>query len=374
MEECVAKIKTAIGFMSGTSMDGIDLALIKTDGIAHLEFGPTMEIAYDATFVQRLNEALVTAQSIGDRLDRPGDLLSLEEAITRRHADALQMYLNEKDIDPQQIDIVGFHGQTIVHRPDLGFTVQLGDGQLLADAIQIPVMWDMRANDMKNGGQGAPLAPAYHNALARTAHDAKTRAFVNIGGIANVTFTNPDHAPIAFDCGPGNALIDQWVRTNTNQPFDDGGALALAGQPDEEILAEYLVDSFFEENAPKSLDRNDFSLSPMRITDTADGAATLAEFTARAIARSRTFALAPPDEWIVSGGGRRNAAMMNALKRLLPDAHVVGADEAGFDSDAMEAQCWAYLAVRAKRGFALTYPSTTGCEEPCTGGILSLPR
>ena len=236
------------------------------------------------------------------------------------------------------------------------------------------VVYDMRANDMKNGGQGAPLAPAYHNALAKSAHDDKTRAFVNIGGIANVTFTSPDHPPIAFDCGPGNALIDQWVRTNTNKSFDDGGALALAGQPDEEILAEYLVDSFFEENAPKSLDRNDFSLSPMRITDAADGAATLAEFTARAIARSRSFALSPPDVWIVSGGGRRNVAMMNALKRLLPDAHVLGADEAGFDSDAMEAQCWAYLAVRAKRGLALTYPSTTGCEEPCTGGFLSLPR
>ncbi|MEO1748273.1 MAG: anhydro-N-acetylmuramic acid kinase, partial [Pseudomonadota bacterium] len=347
----MAKIKTAIGLMSGTSMDGIDVALIKTDGISHLEFGPTGEFAYDALFAQRLNDALVTAQAVEERLDRPGNLKALEAEITDRHQGAVQLFLDENGLTPNDIDIVGFHGQTVIHRPDLGFTVQLGDGQALADQIGMPVMWDMRANDMKNGGQGAPLAPAFHNALAKTSFDRKTRAFVNIGGIANVTFTSPKHEPIAFDCGPGNALIDQWVRTKTNLPFDNGGALALAGQADEEVLAEYLVDSFFEENTPKSLDRNDFSLAPMRITDAADGAATLAEFTARAIARSREFAIDPPDIWIVSGGGRRNLAMMNALKRLLPDAAVLGADEAGFHSDAMEAQCWAYLAVRAKRGF-----------------------
>lgn len=373
MEECVTKIKTAIGLMSGTSMDGIDIAMIKTDGIAHLEFGPAAEFPYEANFVQELGDALETAKSIRERMERPGHLEALEMDVTERHAKAVSSFLSQHGLDARDVDIIGFHGQTVIHRPDLRFTVQLGNGNELARMTGIPVMWDLRSNDMKNGGQGAPLAPVYHSALAKKSSDGMTRAFVNIGGIANVTFTSPKHTPIAFDCGPGNALIDQWVRSKTNQAYDDGGALALAGQADEEILAEYLVDSFFEENTPKSLDRNDFSLAPMRVTDAADGAATLAEFTARAIARSREFAIEPPDVWIVSGGGRRNEAMMNALKRLLPDAQVLGADEAGYDSDAMEAQCWAYLAVRAQRGLPLTYPSTTGCEEECTGGVLSLP-
>ncbi|MEO0542664.1 MAG: anhydro-N-acetylmuramic acid kinase [Pseudomonadota bacterium] len=370
----MAKIKTAIGFMSGTSMDGIDIALVKTDGIAHLEFGPTGEVPYDVHFAQKLHDALNLANKIDNRLARPDDLAALETEITTRHADALDGFLADNSLDHTDIDLVGFHGQTIVHRPDLGFTVQLGDGEMLANKVGIPVVWDMRSNDMENGGQGAPLAPVFHNALAKFSSAEQPQAFVNIGGIANVTFTSPDHAPIAFDCGPGNALIDQWMQTKTNQSFDEGGALALTGKADDNVVGRYLLDPFFQESIPKSLDRNDFTLSQLDVADNADGAATLAELTARAIALSRQWAREEPMRWIISGGGRHNLAIMEALKRLLPNAIVRGADEVGFNNDAMEAQCWGYLAVRAQRGLPLSFPSTTGCEEPCTGGVISTPK
>ncbi|MEM9999879.1 MAG: anhydro-N-acetylmuramic acid kinase [Pseudomonadota bacterium] len=369
----MSKIKTAIGLMSGTSMDGIDAALMRTDGIGQIEFGPTMMVPYEAAFSQSIAAALAEAKSMTDRAQRTPQMTALERELTERHATAVDLFLARNGLSAGEIDLIGFHGQTIIHRPDLGFTVQLGDGQQLADQTGITVVWDMRANDMANGGQGAPLVPVFHQALAKKLTHESPTAFVNIGGIANVTFVEGGKPPIAFDCGPGNALIDQWVQKNTNRAFDEEGALALTGQVDDAILADYLADSFYEENIPKSLDRNDITLSRTRNISAADGAATLVELTAQAIARSQKLAGLEPQTWVISGGGARNAAIMQALERLLPDAKIASADSVGLDGDAMEAQCWAYLAVRAQRGLPLTYPSTTGCDEPCTGGVISEP-
>lgn len=370
----MSKIKTALGVMSGTSMDGIDLALVETDGRDHLAFGATGFVPYEASFSQRIAAGLEAAKAIVDRMDRPGDLAELEAEITARHASAVAHFLAENGLANNAIDVIGFHGQTVLHRPDEGLTVQLGNGVALAAATGIAVVSDMRANDMANGGQGAPLVPAFHQALARSMGATGTVAFVNIGGIANVTFASTDDAPVAFDSGPGNALIDQWVRANTNRDIDEDGDLALSGAADAETVDAYLSDRFFDLPGPKSLDRHDFSLDRIGAMSPPDGAATLAEVTAATIARSAVTAGIVPDRWVVSGGGAQNRAILKRLKAHLGEDRVVTAGQAGFSSDAMEAQAWAYLAVRSLRGLALTWPSTTGCEEPVTGGVLSLPE
>lgn len=354
-------------------MDGIDIALLRTDGTQHIEFGPTAAAPYNANFVQQLNGSLETAKAITMREHRPGELAKVEREITTRHSDAIQGFLRENNLNSSDIDLIGFHGQTVLHRPAEALTVQIGDGQTLADNTGISVVWDMRANDMRNGGQGAPLVPVFHQALAQQIGANETVAFVNIGGIANVTFVQPGQLPIAFDCGPGNALIDQWMQRHTNHSFDEDGALALQGSADQGVIDGYLRDSFFEENYPKSLDRNDFSLSIMADFSPAEGAATLAALTARATAKAQETAAVAPKRWIISGGGARNAAIMQELRNQVPNAAVDTADDAGLNSDMMEAQCWAYLAVRAERGLPLTFPTTTGCEEPCTGGVISHP-
>lgn len=369
MELCVGKIKTALGLMSGTSMDGIDLALVETDGRDHVVCGATGFAPYDAAFAQTIAAGLKSAKAMKSRSERPDGLATLETDLTERHAEAVARFLADNDLTTDQIDVIGFHGQTVLHRPDHGLTVQLGDGAALADLTGIDVVWDMRANDMENGGQGAPLVPAFHRALARSLSGDGPIAFVNIGGIANVTFVPTDDAPRALDCGPGNALIDQWVRKHTNRDFDMDGDMGLSGSVDRQTVEAYLADPFFAQTGPKSLDRDDFTLEPMPDMAPADGAATLAELTAIAIARSAVEV--SPSKWVVSGGGAHNRAIVARLKAHLGEGAVITAHAAGFSSDAMEAQAWAYLAVRSLRGLALTWPSTTGCEEPVTGGVLS---
>lgn len=367
------KIKTAIGLMSGTSMDGIDIALIKTDGRHQVEFGPSGFVAYEPAFSQRIAAALKTAKSIDSRSGRPGDLAALEIEITQRHADAVASFLTDHDLAADDIDVIGLHGQTVLHRPQAALTVQLGDGAALATATGIDVVADMRAKDMENGGQGAPLVPAFHQALARQAATDGPVAYVNIGGIANITITQQDAAPLAFDCGPGNVLIDQWMRRKTNSDVDHDGALGLEGKADLMAVAAYLADPFYFDAAPKSLDRDDFTLEHLPDLAAADGAATLAELTAASIAHAADTASVTPVRWIISGGGVHNRAIMARLKAHLGEERVLSAEQADLSSDAMEAQAWAYLAVRSLRGLALSWPSTTGCEEPVSGGVLHRP-
>ena len=366
----------AIGLMSGTSMDGIDVALIETDGERQVVRSAAREYPYDPAFRGRLAQGLVDALSIAKRDERPAGLADLEAALTARHADAVQKFLNENKLGAADIDVIGFHGQTVLHRPECGLTVQIGDGQALADTLGIPVVYDMRANDMAHGGQGAPLVPAYHQALAANAkRDGGSVAFVNIGGISNITFLRGNDDPIAFDTGPGNALIDQWVMANAGVPYDDGGLIASEGVVDEAIVDSCLLQPFFDKKPPKSLDRNDFTPELVAGLELADGARTLAAITARSIMAAANHLPKQPKLWIICGGGRKNRMIMADLanEAAKHSASVISAEEAELDGGAMEAEAWAYLAVRSLKGLPLTFPETTGVKSPITGGLLANP-
>jgi anhydro-N-acetylmuramic acid kinase len=369
----------AIGLMSGTSMDGIDVAALETDGETVSATGPSMSVPYEAAFRRRIEAALETAKEIVKREERPGDLAALEREITLRHADAVRKFLAAES-EWQCAGLIGFHGQTVLHRPHLGVTVQLGDGALLADETGIAVVHDMRANDMKHGGQGAPLVPAYHAALARSLPEKFAGdfpiVFVNIGGISNITYVARDGDPIAFDTGPGNTLIDQWVSREGGVPFDAGGAIASEGGIDPQIVSRYLDNKFFEKSGPKSLDRNDFTLDLARGLELADGARTLAAVSAEAILKSVDHLPARPKLWIVCGGGRKNPHIVGDLSAGADreGAKVIVAEDAEINGDATEAEAWAYLAVRSVKKLPLTFPTTTGCREPVTGGVLNKPR
>ncbi len=368
--------KTAIGLMSGTSMDGIDIALLHTDGENQVERGPSMAVPYEQGFRDRLKQALVQAGELNDRTARPGDLAAIERNLTLRHAVAVNDFLHRNGLKPGEIDVIGFHGQTVLHRPDQALTVQLGDGQLLADMTGIPVVYDIRANDMVHGGQGAPLIPVYHAALARGLDGSSATVFVNIGGISNLTFIGAQDQIAAYDSGPGNTLIDQWVEMQTGQAFDAGGEIARRGNVLPALAARYLDHPFFAANRRRSLDRNDFRPPERSEASLEDGARTLAYVTAAAILKSASHLPDSPRRYIVCGGGRLNAVIMDHLRALAEKdgADVVAAETLGFDGDSMEAEAWAYLAVRSQRGLALTFPGTTGVSAPLSGGIFVRPR
>lgn len=373
----MTEIKQAIGLMSGTSMDGIDIALIRTDGHSLVERGPSSSVSYSDGFRARLKQGLIDARAIRSRDERPGILVQLERDLTLLHAIAVNDFLHIHTIERKAIDLIGFHGQTVLHRPDEALTVQIGDGPLLAAETGIPVVYDMRANDMAHGGQGAPLIPAYHAALAAglAGHCEAPVVFVNIGGISNLTYVGQDGTLAAFDSGPGNMLIDQWVEAHTGAAFDADGAIAASGTVDEALAERYLSHAFFTGNIRRSLDRSDFLPPKKGEIPLADGARTLAFVSAAAILKSAGHLPQRPKTYVVSGGGRRNAAIMQSLEELAAGqgASVLSADSMGLDGDAMEAEAWAYLAVRSQDGLPLTWPTTTGCDAPVSGGVLARP-
>ena len=366
---------TALGLMSGTSMDGIDIALLSTNGKYRLERGPFASFAYTDKFRQRLRQGLDDAKSINQRAERPGGLKKLEQQITQRHIKAINRFLNETGLRLSDIDVIGFHGQTVLHKPEVGLTVQLGLGKTIAEETGVPVVCDLRANDMKHGGQGAPLASAYHRALARTMKDlAWPVAFVNIGGIANVTWVSLEGRMIAYDAGPGNVLIDRWVQEKTGDPFDESGKLAAKGKIDNGIVNRYLSDPFFEQAPPKSLDWGYFAPLPVDAASAPDGARSLARLTARALMTSTEQLPEPPATWVISGGGARNPVIMADLAELSGDAvSVITASSLNLNADAIEAEAWAYLAVRCLRDLKITWPGTTGVDVSRTGGVIIHP-
>jgi anhydro-N-acetylmuramic acid kinase len=367
----------AIGLMSGTSMDGIDAAMLRTDGVNSIERGPSMFVPFEAAFRRRIEASLETAKAIERRTDRPADLAALEREITRRHAAAVAAFLGSDAGQWGTPEIIGFHGQTVLHRPQSALTVQLGDGELLARETGLAVAYNMRANDMAHGGQGAPLVPAYHAALAQSLPppfaNRLPAVFVNIGGISNITWVPREGDPIAFDSGPGNALIDQWVSREGGVPFDADGAIASEGGIVQSVVKRYLEAPFFARPGPKSLDRNDFTIATAGQMELADGARTLAAVSARAILKAAEHLPEPPKLWIVCGGGRKNPHIVWDLRGGAAGAEVILAEDAGLDGDSMEAEAWAYLAVRSIKGLPLTFPTTTGCSEAVTGGVLARP-
>jgi anhydro-N-acetylmuramic acid kinase len=361
----------ALGLMSGTSMDGISVALVETDGENRLSRGPAMTFPYNTEQRAAIGKAMGEARGLSARTERPGSLAVTETMLTELHAAAISAFLRHQDLTRNEIDVVGFHGQTVLHKPAAGLTVQLGDGALLAELSGLTVVHDMRARDMEAGGQGAPLVPVYHRAMV-AGFAQRPLAIVNIGGVANITFIGRDGSLIAFDTGPGNALIDDWMMKRAGVAYDAEGVTAAGGTADQSVLRFCLSHSFFSAPPPKSLDRNAFIWDVIDWMSLEDGAATLTSLTVTAIAKAREHLPEEPQLWIVSGGGRRNRTIMSGLAGLVQNA-VVPAEAAGLDGDAVEAEAWGYLAVRAFKGLPITFPGTTGVAEPTTGGVITHP-
>jgi anhydro-N-acetylmuramic acid kinase len=359
--------------MSGTSLDGVDAAWVETDGERIGRLGPRLTLPYDDALRRDLRELLdrAAAATAGNGLP-PDDPLLVDcvHRLTLRHAEAMAAI-------GEAADLIGFHGQTILHRPARrgGFTWQVGDAAMLADLTGLPVAHDFRSADVAAGGQGAPLVPVFHAALA--AELPKPLAVLNLGGVGNVTWIGPGGADggalVAFDTGPANGPLDDWARRHTGAACDWDGALAAAGEPDAAVLARLLAHSFLALPPPKSLDRLDFARalreSGADALPPADGAATLVAFCAGAVAAALRHLPEPPREWLVGGGGRRNTALMQALQAALPQP-VRPAEAVGWDGDALEAQAFGVLAARVARGLPLTFPGTTGAPRPLPGGRL----
>ncbi|MEE9318259.1 MAG: anhydro-N-acetylmuramic acid kinase [Rhodospirillales bacterium] len=358
-------VLTALGLMSGTSLDGIDAALLQTDGETIAGTGPFLTFPYDDPFRDRLR-AILGSDPAGS-----ADAGPVAGELTERHVEAVKRLLDESGLKPADIDVIGFHGHTVTHQPDQGITRQIGDGARLALETGIRVVNDFRAADVAGGGQGAPLAPLYH--AARSVKLVKPLAVLNIGGVANLTWISPDGGLVAFDTGPGNALIDDWVKDKEGQTMDLDGNLAHAGKVDSGALEALLDNPYFMRPFPKSLDRNAFDSGPVARLSTADGAATLTAFTAAAVEKASHILPAPPNWWLVCGGGRLNPALMAALRSRLTGAPVEPVEMAGWKGDALEAQAFGFLAVRSIKGLPLSLPSTTGVGKPMTGGVLHHP-
>src|ERR1700704_717736 len=366
---------TAIGLMSGTSYDGVDVALLDTDGEEIGRLGPTGYRPYSDPERDLLRRAIAVATNLSNRTERPKILAQVEELVTDMHAEAVEAFLAANGMAPSSIGVVGFHGQTVLHRPERGLTVQLGNGPALAARLGIPVVYDFRAADVAAGGQGAPVVPVFHRALVRQLKRAHPVGVLNLGGVANVTFIDGNVELIAFDTGPGNALIDDFVRLRTGQPRDDDGRTAAAGKVDDDAVERVLRHPFFAKPPPKSLDRNAFrhwAMEEGRLTEksTQDALATLTAITAAAVAHATKVLPRMPACWLVAGGGTRNPTLMRMLAQRLAPVSIETAGAVGWSADALEAQAFAYLAVRTLKGLPLTFPTTTGVPRPLTGGVL----
>ncbi len=365
----------AIGLMSGTSQDGVDVALIETDGDVISRFGPTAYRTYSRAERALLRSATAAAANITDRNARPGAVAAAEVAVTDAHAEAVETFLAGNGIGRRDVTVIGFHGQTLLHRPRERLTVQIGNGRALADRLGIAVVYDFRAADVAAGGEGAPFAPVFHRALVRRLDRAAPVAALNLGGVANVTFIDGEEL-IACDTGPGNALLDDFLRVRTGALLDADGKIAQAGKVDEQAIERVLADPFFTKPPPKSLDRNDFRGPLGEAFDNRsveDGAATLTALTAASVARIVPLLPRAPKSWIVSGGGARNPTLMRMLADRLAPASVESGHAAGWSVDSLEAQAFAYLAVRSLHGLPLSFPTTTGVPRPLTGGVLARP-
>lgn len=352
-----------IGLMSGTSLDGVDAAWLETDGESVGAFGPTLTLPYDDRLRTDLRRILDAAPTLAQDDRR---LKSAEARLTEYHIRAVAAL-------GRQADLIGFHGQTILHQPDLRRTWQIGNAAELAWRTGVPVAFDFRSADVAAGGQGAPLAPIYHAALARDV--AKPLAVLNVGGVANVTWIGSDGTLIAFDTGPGNGPLDDWIARRVGIAFDRDGVAARSGTVAQPVLDRLLSHAYFTKPPPKSLDRLDFAgalaASGLEDLSPSDGAATLVAFTAGAVAAASLPEA--PRRWLVTGGGRHNPAIMDALRGRLGVA-VDPVEAVGWDGDALEAQCFGFLAARTRAGLPISFPGTTGAQMPMSGGRIVKPE
>ncbi len=358
-------------------MDGIDAAILYTNGDAVERFGPSLTIAYTPETRELVKVAIQKASACGMPDNSLDAIHAAEMAVTDLHAEAVTALLAQAKLDSSAVDLIGFHGQTIAHRPDLGWTWQIGCGARLAAATGIPVVNDLRSNDMAGGGQGAPLVPIFHAAMLKRDRRHDTIAVLNIGGVANVTWVsfkdNADEPHItAFDTGPGNAMLDDWAEVHTGIPCDTDGMMSARGTMHDDILMGLMASPYFDEAPPKTLDRDDYSIQAVRGLSADDGAATITAFIVESVVAAQEHFAHPPDIWYVCGGGRHNPTLMRRLRRRFP-VIVDPVEVLGWHGDALEAEAFAYLAVRSVRGLPLSLPSTTGTARPASGGTLYRP-
>jgi anhydro-N-acetylmuramic acid kinase len=365
-----------LGFMSGTSLDAVDMAILETDGEAIHGFGPAGERKLTPKTRAIVLEATAAAKDWLRGTPEPSVFAEAARAVAEEHLEAARQFLDVNDLKASDLDLAGFHGQTVLHeRPTkdrIGRTIQLGDGALLARGLGLPVAFDFRTADVAAGGEGAPLAPIYHAARAKASGLKPPIAILNLGGVANITLIPSSGAMVAYDTGPANGMIDLWVQAKTDRRFDPDGGFAQAGRVDERALASLLDHPYFAAPGPKSLDRYDFALTPVQHLSLEDGAATLTAFTAQTVAMAVKGAAETPTMLIVAGGGRLNPTLMTTLGARA-GVPVTTAEVLGWRGDAIEAEAFAYLAARTFKGLPISFPGTTGAPRPMMGGRIVQP-
>ncbi|AUQ74840.1 anhydro-N-acetylmuramic acid kinase [Phaeobacter piscinae] len=364
----------ALGTMSGTSLDGVDAAIVETDGVAIHGFGASAYRAYEP--VERAQLAAALGHWQGPQVEAAGEI------VTRAHVDLLAQVLSDQaDTDQRAVDVIGFHGQTLAHAPRTQGTLQVGDGAALAAELTTPVVWDFRSDDVRLGGEGAPLAPFFHFACAKYLKRDKPLCFLNLGGVGNLTYVDPRFdtaedpgALLAFDTGPANAPINDLVQARCGQMMDEGGAIARGGVVETGALELFLAEPYFARMPPKSLDRNDFAEMIDLVSELTDrdATATLTGICAAAVAQGMEHCPEPPEVVLITGGGRHNPVLMEMLRVSL-DCPVAPIESVGLDGDMLEAQAFAHLAVRVARGLPTSCPGTTGVRACVGGGVVSVP-
>lgn len=361
-----------LGFMTGTSLDGIDMAVLDTDGEAQLTFGPWAEKPMPKATRAVLEETVKAALGWPRGAEEPAIFAEARRVIVDLHLEAMTEFLKDNNLNLDDFDAIGVHGQTVLHeRPKAGVpgrTVQLFDGRRFADETGVPVVCDFRQADIQAGGEAAPLAPVYHRALVQAAGLALPVVVVNLGGVANITVIDQDGGLTALDTGPANGLMDQWMRHHNRGDYDHEGRIAASGHVDEQAVAAYMGHPYFAAAAPKSLDRYDFTLATVQHLSFEDGLATLSAFTLQSLLAGIDLTGAQPKTVVLAGGGRHNAFLVERINAALAPARVVLAEDLGWRGGAIEAEAFAYMAARSLRGLPISFPGTTGVKTPLTGG------
>ena len=363
----MSKYLYSLGLMSGTSVDGVDASIIKSDGEQFLEIIDDIYVKYDDHFKMKLKKTIDSCYSKDEFNNLSNSIKDIEKEITLFHDQACKLIIKKnRNI---KIDIIGFHGQTILHKPQEGYSIQIGDSKLLSKLTNTTVVSNFRENDILNGGQGAPLSPLYHHLILSKIKSNLPSAVVNIGGISNITYVENENKIKSFDTGPGNYLIDKWVKMNSKMEFDDKGQLAKSGKSNEIILEKFLSNQYYKKKLPKSLDVKDFNLNDLSKLNLEDGCATLAMFTVKSICMAINSFSITPNKILFSGGGRKNDFIITNIKKIIKESiHLI--DEFNFDGDFIESQAFAYLAIRSYLKKFITFPTTTGAKKPSLGGTI----
>ena len=367
-----------LGFMTGTSLDGIDMAVLDTDGEAQLDFGAWAEKPMPPATRTLLEATIKAALQWPRGGEEPAIFAEARSALVDYHLQASGEFLQARGLKYSDFDALGVHGQTVLHeRPKGGVkgrTVQLFDGQAFADATGVPVVCDFRQADIEAGGEAAPLAPVYHRALAEAAGLDLPVVVVNLGGVANITLIDENLNLTALDTGPANGLMDQWMRLHKRGDYDHEGQIAALGQVNPAVLATYMAHPYFQAKAPKSLDRYDFTLEGVQGLSVEDGMATLSAFTLHSLLAGISAVGARPKTVILAGGGRHNGFLVSQITAALSPARVISAEALGWRGGAIEAEAFAYMAARTLKGLPISFPGTTGVKAPLTGGRVYRPE